>query len=299
MDGIDESCIDENEGSPTPKESMDNPVKKRRRGRSNSTGINNNEIAILSAIRDMKSDLSSQFGKFSDEINGKIDSANKDLTERFNSLSTSVDDRFKQLNSTIVSVATKSVLEKITPIITTVSDAVTSNDLRIDRLEREALMNRLLITGIPFINDENTSEILDKIASHIGFNDDVKMCYTRRITNSNKNRPSTSTSSSDGKSPSAPPILVIFPFVSLRDKFFKLYLHQRNINLRVVGFNVTERIYINDLLTRKQTEIWNLARKLRADKKIQRCYVIRGLVHVVKFNESKAICITSKNELSF
>ena len=55
-----------------------------------------------------------------------------------------------------------------------------------------------------------------------------------------------------------PPIMIQFAFKCVRDDFYRRYLSSRNLSLIQLGFNVNQRVYINENLTEQGRRIKNL-----------------------------------------
>lgn len=295
---------------------IENPPRKKR-GRVNSlTLINDTNNSLLIALEAMECRLTS-----------RIDHLQTSLDTRINTLATRLDTKIKKveddLSSKIVSLSMV-VDEKLMDKATVSSVAILNKDFMIlqekqkqsestiDKIEREYLLDRLIISNIPYVENENLVEIYDKISKAIGSQSKIvsahrlkiKETFSKQLKSGNAsthNEETTHASNSTQQLASLkikyPPILVKFYSAEQRFEFFHKYFSFKNLNLEHIGFNSTTRIYINEQLTRKNTEILRTIQKLKDRNIVSRYYTSRGVVYACKNNDKlKSFAILNLEE---
>lgn len=159
------------------------------------------------------------------------------------------------------------------------------NESRLDKLERLALQSDLLINGIPYNKEENLVDVLCKLSDAVKYTDDIENSINGIFRIGHQR-------DSIGK---ASPIVVKFRSSMAKFSFFNLYMKSKNISLSHIGFNSTDRIFINDSLTKKNAMLFRHARQLYLNRKIQRVFIKNGIVNI-EINNS-TISIFSENQL--
>lgn len=162
---------------------------------------------------------------------------------------------------------------------------------RIDQLERLARANELVISGIPLMDNENLDAVCNDICKAIEFNgsNSIESCFrlhvTRQATRNSSNRPN------------LPSILIKFWSSGAKSDFFNAYMMKRNLCVTNIGFNTPSRIYINENLTKRNFEIFRLARKMKLERKIFQFHTHNGRISVKLDPESRNIGIDSMDQL--
>lgn len=242
-----------------------NPSKKKR-GRCNSLGlIDKSDNAILQAINALDAKLSLKMDQMYSLIDKKINDVKVDLDRQMIQLSTSVDNRLVDK----ASIATVAAIEEKLAVV---NESVAKHEDRIDKIERELLLDRLVISGIPFTVNENLLDIIKLIGNAIDFNDDLQSVSVFRINSKNQKNAEKSTNYSS--------IILKFCNVNQRFAFINQYFKKKDLNLKDVGFSTATRIYINDFLTKKNQAIFASAMKLKKAGSIVKTFSYRGIVQV-------------------
>ncbi|KAL9698922.1 hypothetical protein quinque_002363 [Culex quinquefasciatus] len=78
---------------------------------------------------------------------------------------------------------------------------------------------------------------------------------------------------------STPPIICEFALRADRNAFYASYLNHRDLNLSHIGFQNTNRIYVNENLTKEDREIRAAALRLKKEGKVQKVYSRNGIVY--------------------
>ncbi|KAL9707709.1 hypothetical protein quinque_011227 [Culex quinquefasciatus] len=78
---------------------------------------------------------------------------------------------------------------------------------------------------------------------------------------------------------STPPIICEFALRADRNAFYAGYLNHRDLNLSHIGFQNTNRIYVNENLTKEDREIRAAALRLKKEGKVQKVYSRNGIVY--------------------
>lgn len=130
-------------------------------------------------------------------------------------------------------------------------------------------MDELLISGVPFNNQEDLKRIIMRIASHLSISlksDDITK--THRLLSK--------TSDSDvmtSQFRNEPPILVKFATTDLRNSVNDCYIsflkEKKPLNLSNIGLPGQDRIYINAHLPQCLSEVYKAASQMKKDRKIQ------------------------------
>ncbi|KAJ6646220.1 hypothetical protein Bhyg_01431 [Pseudolycoriella hygida] len=218
-------------------------------------------------------------------INEKIDSKINDLGTKINELSKSVDERIENITSTIQ--------VHIEPVVDTIVKPITQAlESRIEKPEREALILNLVVTGIPWRENKNIDEIVNAICRSIGFNNNINgFTGYYRILKQKSSKPT---------KPNAlvmPPLDLKFWCHDLKHNFFMMYLQKKTLNLSHIGYGTASRIYVNEMHTLVNKQIFLKARQLQHQKIIFQSHTNRGLVVIKKSDKSKNEVIYNMDQL--
>lgn len=174
---------------------------------------------------------------------------------------------------------------------------IAENSRKLNNLERkyEELENKLelvdksadiIVRGIPMLKDENLGIYYEKIATAININPDA--LPRARIFRIGRKKPGSKTD---------PPILIKFSNRFDRMDFFRAYLKDTNLKLSDIGFTVDTRIYLSDNLTSMNRRIFQMAMKMRTEKKIFSVKTVAGKVYIRIVEEDTPIAISHHSEL--
>lgn len=272
----------------------ENPVKKKR-GRTNSLPSVNKDQLLFSAFEEMKN----QFKSMENNVSTKIDSLTSSMDAKIETLRSDFSNQISSLSANIdiklSSMAPISVTDSLQQEVKRLGDLYKQSESRLDLLERESLLNRLLISGIPNTKNENLSELFNRIADCIGCEHFKINAY--RLNQQNKLQNASNSNNT---------IMVKFYSTEERFQFFHKYLKFKNLSLNNIGFCESDahnpasssfgsnsstiakkslRIFINELLTKKNSEILRLVRKLKDSNIINGYYTSRGVVYTTKNND--------------
>lgn len=190
------------------------------------------------------------------KIETKFDTFKLDLEKRIDGLENSLA-AFKTECGTKIDHLADSVSE--------VRHDVDHANASIGRLEKA---RELIISGVPYLQNENLPVTFGSIATKLGYNDaSVPMVSLARLA-----KPPIAVGS-------APPIICEFALRADRNTFYASYLNQRDLNLSHIGFNNNNRIYVNENLTKEDRVIRAAALRLKKEGKIQKVYSRNGIVY--------------------
>lgn len=149
------------------------------------------------------------------------------------------------------------------------------SESRIDQLERQVRMNELVVSGVPFLENENLCDIMTSICRAINYDggiDSIETSFRLPIRRATRN--------------SSPSIIVKFWGADVKNHFFKQYFSAKKLCASMIGFAAASRIYVNENLTKMNFDIFCKVRELKKDGKITRFNTQRGRV-VVKLQDSE------------
>lgn len=158
---------------------------------------------------------------------------------------------------------------------------------RIDQLERQLRMNELVISGVPYLDNEKVIDIVSSICGVIKFaggRDVFESCFRLPIRNIRRR--------------STPSIIVKFWAVEAKTDFFRCYFNANKLCTSMVGYSSASRIYINENLTKRNFEIFCSARDLKKEGKIVRYSTQRGRVVVKIQGSERSFTIDTLDQLS-
>lgn len=262
-----------------------NPPKKKR-------GRTNSHDAMLAALQSMESRLSSKIESSIESLAARLDSK---IDSFVANLDNKIDCVERDLNAKIIAVATtfeNKVIElenkskEIEPTINKIVEDVDKlknlqrhYENTLDKFERECLLTRLVISGIPYVPNEDLKNICENIANAIGCSPSFSGVYRSPSTKKEStidDMPSTS------KGIRTSSIIIKFATIDERYEFLHHYFKFKLLNLTHIGFKTPSRIFINDLLTKKNSEILHQIRKIKKSGIISRYHISRGIVFAHK-----------------
>lgn len=223
---------------------------------------------------DMLTKIQQMFETSNSKIEAKIDSSISKLEERISGVE-------KQL-STFTSECTANI-NKLATAVTEVREWLASTSQRMDRFEKS---NDLLISGIPYVNNENLQQLFRNLSTSLAYNvSDMPLVDLKRL----KRMPIATGSS--------PPIACQFAFKNARDEYYARYLRTRNLTLRNVGFDSDQRVYLNENLTQQARTIRSEAIKLKKKGILEKVFTRNGIVYIQRVNGPEAEPINDVNGL--
>lgn len=147
--------------------------------------------------------------------------------------------------------------------------------------------NDLILSGVPYLPNEKTDDILQKVAVTLGFgNYEVPPVFTKRL----------------ARSPivpgAVPPILLQFSCRALKDEFFRRYFAVKKLSLLHLGFEDNRRIYLNENLSESARIIKQFALKLKRRGLLRNVYSKEGTIYVKPLKDVPAQPIYDVVQLS-
>lgn len=165
-----------------------------------------------------------------------------------------------------------------------------ATESRIDQLERQARMNELVISGIPLVEKEDLAVLMTEICKAIKFSSNSECIQSQfrlplgnNVNKSNRRR--------------IPSIIVRFWSADAKRDFFKHYINSKTLCTSMIGFSVRSRIYVNENLTKKNFEIFRIARQGKADGKLYQFNTYNGRVFVKVLAVNRLIGVDSIEHL--
>lgn len=163
-------------------------------------------------------------------------------------------------------------------------------DENTDEIQRMHLSNELRITGLSSNEGDNIMERFKALSAFIEFD-----------TNNPTNVPSLScikiTDKTTGSSSNTGVVRVQFLAAHIKTHFYGLYLQKLPLTLEKIGLTGTNRIYINENLTKNNAKIFSEARKLKKANLFASVYTVNGLVNVKISKGDKASTIRNETDL--
>ncbi|KAJ6634662.1 hypothetical protein Bhyg_13239 [Pseudolycoriella hygida] len=221
-------------------------------------------------------------------LSDKVNAVKEEAESRLANFSTTVDSRFEDIarKMNYLHAGNGPVVTEVASI--TVAEWKFQTESRLDKMERLSLSNELVITGIPFNQGENSSDIVGDIVNVLNCNfkpNDFSAIYRVPPKKNQRNRSRGNVTST--------PIIIRFYFEDAKQHFMSSYFKKKGLNLADIGFKTSSRIYINESLTKLNREIFNSAAQAKRLQKLHKYFTRRGLVYVQMAPDSNTVCITS------
>lgn len=190
------------------------------------------------------------------KIEAKLDNFKQDLDKRIDGLEDSLAAFKTECGSKI---------DRLADSVSGVRHDVDRANASIGRVEK---VNELIISGVPYQQNENLVAMFGFIVTRLGCDESkIPLASLARL----------------AKSPiavgSTPPIICEFALRADRNAFYASYLNHRDLNLSHIGFQNTNRIYVNENLTKEDREIRAAALRLKKEGKVQKVYSRNGIVY--------------------
>lgn len=208
------------------------------------------------------------------ETNNKIDACKRDLHKEISTLRGDVQQLKEEFRGDI---------NILTASIDTVRADVSHNA---ERVVLSGKANDLLVSGVPYNHAENLADISKAISVALGYTEqDIPLVYAKRLARL------------PIQANAVPPILIQFAFKCIRDEFYRRYLSSRNLSLTHLGFNVNQRIFVNENLTKEGQRIKKCAVKMKQSGKLFAVFTKDGCVFVKTTVDAEAVPVRWLNEL--
>lgn len=276
--------------------------------RSGSGGNKTNNVGETSEFMLMMTQLSKRIDLLETNLTAAIDTKIENVATLINSKISELNDRINNVEKNLIKkmldnddeILKKSevnigqVHNKITAMNTHLNntcdlinqriDLISNNEVnisliddRISDLERLSHGCDLIIRGIPK-EVRDLKQVFDEMSKAISCNIDHNSIGTIfRLPNGS--------------------ILVKFISVGAKQYFFSMYLKQHNLNLSHIGYQVQNRIYINECLSKNTAMLLRVANTMRKDGWIFKTYTKNGYLFIRKSETGEDIKITSKTQL--
>lgn len=259
---------------------------------------------ILNALKDLDARLSSKIDSLESSIDTRLSSRIDSLQT---SLLTTINGVKEELNGNIQAVATSTntrfdavgntfnLLEgRCDQIMGTVNDNATVFESRIGKLERQSLMNEIIVAGVPIEKRRTPDDIVADICEAL-------QCDLRQSDFASifriPHRKRTEQSGDESQRTLSPPIILRFNYLWAKNCFLDAYFKKKDLNLKDIGFKTARRIYVNESLTAMNRQIFTLALQLKKSGHIFRCFTRQGLVHVQESSTTNTIRVLNKQDL--
>lgn len=220
---------------------------------------------ITSILKEQNDKIIAKIDNLDTKVQQNIKLAHDDLKSQITNLYTSVNKKFVEVEADFKEV-----------------------NNRLDFIERQNLMNDIMITGIPYREQEDVLQLFHVICDVLGCNKSAMVIDSIfRIPGSRDVRP----------------IIVKFVTSMSKIEIFNLYNKNKNstnLTLKSIGFNNADhRIYINSSLTKKNREVQKKAREHLKNGIFEKVYVSKGNIFVILKDDKskKAKRISSMDDL--
>lgn len=229
---------------------------------------------LWSKIQNMFTSSATLMEQKFDKIESKIDSCKSDLEERIGGLELKLAELRNDCNSSV---------QHIAETVDVLRHDLDCTAEGIDRLGRS---QDVLISGVPYLENENLLGLFRNVANSLGYKDNqLPMVSLRRMARI-PITPGT-----------MPPIVCQFALKNVRDEFYRSYLNLKTLSLRNIGFDSDNRVYINENLTEQARQIRSEALKLKKKGKLLRVYTRDGVVFVKNPGAAEAEACHSLDKL--
>ncbi|KAJ6647079.1 hypothetical protein Bhyg_02299 [Pseudolycoriella hygida] len=158
-------------------------------------------------------------------------------------------------------------------------------------MTRMQRITEFIITGVPATENESCISIATKIASTINCILNVDTIRAFRLQKTAPLNLKKRLRNGDTKNPAI--IMVKFPSTVERNDFFKKYLAYENLNLKDLGFQSTQRVYVKENLTPHNYKIFQACDGAKRDGVIDKFFTRDGICHIMLQGNDKPIIIHS------
>lgn len=252
-----------------PSASSDNPNKKRSREDLSQIDEETDSFdRLLDRIREMIDEGNTKLEK-------KIDSTKKDVVAEISSLR-------NEMNQLKIDHARD--FQGLSEVQSKLAEEVRKNKDMAGKLLKS---NDLILTGVPYCSDENTDDMLLRVAAALGYGEsNIPLVFTKRLARAPIAAGST------------PPILFQFAFRAAKDEFFQRYFAGKKLSLLHLGFAVDRRIYFNENLTESARNLKGAALKMKRSGHIRNVFSRDGTIFVKPLDDIPPQPIFELNQLA-
>ena len=171
-------------------------------------------------------------------------------------------------------------------------NALCALDGRVAKISQEVCSlenrNELIVSGIPYLKDENLVTYFRAMWKHVGLPEDpIPSVDLRRL------KPS---GSSERKGDGL--IVLQFALRNNRDDFYSKYLQKRDLKLSHLGIDSSRRIYVNENLSISARAIKAAALRLKKAGKLSSVFTKLGTVFVRRSADQQPVPIHSEELLA-
>lgn len=237
--------------------------------------------AMLKAISDkvdLKCDkLQNTISDLKQEVN-EISSSQQYISDRF--------DRFEKSVSEVNTVCVKGWLDTenvaLKKTVSFLENERSNLKLKQDDLDQYERRDCLVFTGVPLTQNEDTSNIVEKIAHYAGVQvarHNINISHRLRIRN-------------DGKPPS---IIAKFTHREIRDNLYTAW--KNSVTADKLGFSATNRIFINESLTPQRRELYRICLDFKKTHNYKFLWTCNGNILLRKTDSSEVVSVNSRADL--
>ena len=221
-------------------------------------------------LADLRKELSEN-RKFLEEANKKYDDVNKRLKD-FEQKTKAVTDENKILKKTVLKL----------------EDRIKVLEENVDDLQQYSRRDCMEVRGIPYRKDESTNKIVQDVAKLMNVDiDDKDISISHRLPVSPRFKGARA----------IPPIIVKFVRRDDKERFYKARKLLKAHTSSSLGYTEGNFIFINECLSEKNREIFNLSLKFKKANHFNFIWTSNGKTFLRKNKDSKAILIASKETL--
>jgi hypothetical protein len=164
----------------------------------------------------------------------------------------------------------------------------------INSLEQYTRRDCAEIRGIPYVEGENTNNIVMKLGEKIGVNlnkDDISTSHRLPI----KRSRGEIGMANNLKTP--PGIIVKFVKRDVRESFYRARKLLKDMTTRDLGYSGENRIFVNESLTQKNKDLFNECLKIKKDKGFRFLWTYAGKIFMRRNENSQVIHVTDASIL--
>lgn len=159
--------------------------------------------------------------------------------------------------------------------------------LKNDAIARSRNVNDLIVSGVPYTQNENLPMFVAKWCQVLGYPENsTPLVDVRRISK----LPLMS-----GKSY---PILIQFAITNHRNDFYVKYLRTRSFTLEQIGFKSNGRMYVNENLTTADRALKAKALTAKKQGKLESVFTRNGIIYIRRTADGDRYQISSEDQLS-
>ena len=267
----------------TPIKDINNPKRSRQDGQQSSDDSDSpispaNTMSLNDAVQMLMNQFAAHKTLIDDmrtEINTKIDNVKITLESKLDAVTTDI-----QALRTECAVKFKDHDVALLALNDRVDDVAAS-------VGNLANRDELIISGIPYLQDEDLLKYFKAICKQLGLDERMSsMVDVKRLKVGSLN---------DGDNGL---VLVQFALKNQRDNFYSTYLRKHNLQLSHLGFDSSHRVYVNENLTVPAQKLKAAAVRLKKAGKIFSVYTKLGVVYVRQSAGVEPIVIKSEDQLN-